>query len=129
VDSGLDKSILHRGTGTFAYQHPPPTNPHEKFRLGWDYLVLHEPVTVRIANIRFLAGYRREWLVNQNVLADLRGRRTDLIGRSIGAVEESLGGYPHPLVRSALLSMLWRREFEVNLDVRLERSTVLEAAS
>ena len=82
--------------------------------------MLSEPVTVRIANIRFLAGYRREWLVDQNVLADLRGRRTDLIGRSIGGVEESLAGYPHPLVRSALLSMLWSHEFEVNLDVRLE---------
>jgi hypothetical protein len=97
--------------------------------LGWDYLVLNEPVTVRIANIRFLAGYRREWLVEQNVLADLRGRRTDLVGRSIGAAEESLGGYPHPLVRSALLSMLWSHEFEVSLDVRLERSTVLAAGS
>jgi hypothetical protein len=33
ADRTLDKSILHCGTGTFAYQHPPPTNSHEKFRL------------------------------------------------------------------------------------------------
>jgi len=28
-----------------------------------------------------------------------------------------------------LLSMLWRREFEVNLEIPLERSTVLESGS
>jgi hypothetical protein len=97
--------------------------------LGWSYLVLNEPVAVRIANVRFLAGYRREWMVNQDVLADLRCRRADLIGRSIGAAEELIRGHPRPLVRPALLSMLWRREFEVNLDVPLERSTVLESGS
>jgi hypothetical protein len=30
--------------------------------LGWCYLVVHEPPEDRIANVRFLAGYRREWL-------------------------------------------------------------------
>ena len=95
--------------------------------LGWSYLVLHEPVAVRIANVRFLAGYRREWLANQDVLVDLRCRRTDLVGRSIGEAEELIEGHPRALVRSALLSMLWRREFEVNLEIPLERSTVLES--
>jgi hypothetical protein len=36
--------------------------------LGWSYLVLNEPAAVRNANVRFLAGYRREWLLNQDVL-------------------------------------------------------------
>lgn len=95
--------------------------------LGWSYSVLNEPIAARIANVRFLAGYRREWMINQEVLADIRCRRADLIGMSIGAAEELVRGYPRALVRSALLSMLWHREFEVNLDVRLRRSTVLEA--
>ncbi|MGO9154456.1 TnsA-like heteromeric transposase endonuclease subunit [Mycobacterium sp.] len=97
--------------------------------LGWSYLVLNEPVAVRIANVRFLAGYRREWLANQDVLADLRCRRTDLVGRSIGEAEELIEGHPRALVRPALLSMLWRREFEVDLEIPLERSTVLESGS
>lgn len=96
--------------------------------LGWCYLVLHEPPAVRIANVRFLAGYRREWLANQEVLADLRCRRADLVGRSICEAEEFIKGQPRALVRPALLSMLWRHEFEVNLAVPLERSTVLEVA-
>jgi hypothetical protein len=97
--------------------------------LGWSYLVVNEPVAVRLANVRFLAGYRREWLINQDVLAELRCRRADLAGRSIDEAEKLIEGHPRPLVRSALLSMLWRHELEVNLDVRLERSTVLEWAS
>ena len=32
--------------------------------LGWSYLVVNEPPPIRLANVRFLAGYRREWLVN-----------------------------------------------------------------
>lgn len=97
--------------------------------MGWSYLVVSEPEATRLGNVRFLAGYRREWLINQDVLADLRRRRADLVGRSIGEAEDLIRGYPRPLVRSALLCLLWRGEFEVNLDVPLERSTVLEAGS
>ena len=95
--------------------------------MGWSYLVLNEPAARRIVNVRFLAGYRREWLVNQDVLAEFRCLREDLVGRTIAEAEEIITGYPLPLVRPALLSMLWRHEFEVNLDVPLERSTVLES--
>jgi hypothetical protein len=97
--------------------------------MGWSYLVVNEPAAMRIANVRFLAGYRREWLLNQEVLADLRCRRADLVGRSIGEAEELIVGHPRPLVRPALMGMLWRREFKVDLDVRLGRSTVLETGS
>lgn len=97
--------------------------------MGWSYLVVNEPAAIRIANVRFLAGYRRQWLVNQDVLADLRCRRGDLVGRSIAEAEELIGRHPRPLVRPALLSMLWRRELEVNLDHRLDRSTVLRSES
>jgi hypothetical protein len=96
--------------------------------LGWSYLVLNEPAAIRIANVRFLAGYRREWLLNKDVLAELRSRRSKLAGRSIYEAEQLIERYPLALVRAALLGMLWRREFEVNLDVPLERSTLLESA-
>jgi hypothetical protein len=50
--------------------------------LGWCYLVLNEPVAARIANIRFLAGYRREWLINQNVWRTYAvGEQISLAGR------------------------------------------------
>jgi hypothetical protein len=97
--------------------------------IGWSYLVMSEPAAFRISNVRFLAGYRREWLVNQDAVAQFRRLRDDLVGKSIAEAEAFISGYPRPLVRAALLSLLWRREFEVNLEVPLERSTVLELGS
>ena len=32
--------------------------------LGWSYVVENEPPRIRLANVRFLAGYRRDWLVD-----------------------------------------------------------------
>jgi hypothetical protein len=40
---------------------------------GWMYEVACEPEEVVYANIRFLAGYRREWLFDREVLDELRG--------------------------------------------------------
>jgi hypothetical protein len=97
--------------------------------MGWSYLVVNEPPKIRLANVRFLAGYRREWLMNQDVLVQLRCRRGDLVGRSIASAEELIRGRSRPLVRAALLSMLWRHELEVNLDLQLSPSTVLESGS
>jgi hypothetical protein len=28
--------------------------------------------TIRLANVRFLAGYRREWLVGQDIVGEIR---------------------------------------------------------
>jgi hypothetical protein len=50
---------------------------------AWSYLVVNEPAARHMANVRFLAGYRREWLVDQDVLAQFRCLRKDLVGRSI----------------------------------------------
>jgi hypothetical protein len=38
ADRTLDKSILHCGTGTFAYQHPPPTNLARKIQASHDVI-------------------------------------------------------------------------------------------
>lgn len=40
--------------------------------LGWSYRVVSEPARGRLANVRFLGGYRREWLLNQDVLREMR---------------------------------------------------------
>ncbi|MDJ1131680.1 TnsA-like heteromeric transposase endonuclease subunit [Streptomyces iconiensis] len=39
---------------------------------GWAYEVWSEPPAVKLENIRFLAGYRRDWLFSPEVLEDLR---------------------------------------------------------
>jgi len=47
--------------------------------LGCSYRIFTEPPPVEVANLRFLAGYRREWLNNQAILAEMRSRVRDLL--------------------------------------------------
>jgi hypothetical protein len=75
----------------------------------------------------FLAGYRRSWLINANVLREMRSRTTDLIGLSVADAERELAAHPQPLVRAALMHLLWCHDLEVDPDKRLRPSTVLEA--
>jgi hypothetical protein len=97
--------------------------------VGWSYEIAPEPDAVRLANVRFLAGYRRDWLMNQPILDELRARSSDLVGVSIGDAERGVVNPPLPLVRSAVLHMLWTQEFTADLNRPLGRSTVLESAA
>jgi hypothetical protein len=94
--------------------------------LGWSYLVLNEPPRIRLSNLRFLAGYRRNWLINQSLLDEMRGRLGGFTGMSIADAEQTVRGYPRQLVRPALMHLLWRHECCADLDVPLGPSTVLE---
>jgi hypothetical protein len=96
---------------------------------GWTYQVVNEPDPTYMANVRFLAGYRRGWLVNQDVLVELRARKEQMHGRSIAEVEASLPGYTKPIVRPALLNMLWCRELAADLTQPLRPVTVLEVST
>lgn len=56
---------------------------------GWVYEVWSEPPAVELANVRLLAGYRREWLFDPAVLAELREADVDvgLAGFDDGAAD------------------------------------------
>ena len=97
--------------------------------LGWTYRIVSEPEPTILANVRFLAGYRRGWLVNQEVLVELRSRRGRLAGKSIAEVEASFAGYPKPVVRPALMHLLWCHEFAADLTGPLRPGTVLEVST
>jgi hypothetical protein len=97
--------------------------------VGWSYEIVSEPVAVRLANVRFLAGYRRGWLMNQSILDELRSRSAEFVGVAIGDAERRIADHPLPLVRSAVLHMLWTQEFTADLNHPLGCSTVLESAS
>lgn len=95
---------------------------------GWTYTVVSEPDPTYLANIRFLAGYRRGWLVNQEVLGELRARREQLGGRAIAEFEASLTAYPKPLIRPALMHLIWCHELIADLTQPLRPATVLEVS-
>jgi hypothetical protein len=95
--------------------------------LGWSYEVISEQPPVVLGNVRFLAGYRRQRFVEPDVVAYLRSCATNLAGVRIDVAECQVAKrFPYPLVRSALLHLLWRQEFVVDLAEQLRPSTVLE---
>jgi hypothetical protein len=96
--------------------------------LGWSYVVVNEPSAIRLGNVRFLSGYRREWLINPDILREMRSRGGQFAGISIADVEQAIGTHPQPLVRPALMHLLWRHEYSVDLDQPLRPSTVLEVS-
>lgn len=92
---------------------------------GWRYDVRCEPPAARLENVRFLAGYRRDWLFDPGLLARLGA--ADLDGASLGDAFGCLPGWPEPLVRAAVLHLVWAGHFAVDLDQPLSGSRRLRA--
>ncbi|MFJ4513354.1 TnsA-like heteromeric transposase endonuclease subunit [Streptomyces sp. NPDC088816] len=94
---------------------------------GWQYEVWSEPAVARLENIRFLAGYRRDWLFSFDLLDELLGAGLD--GVPLGQVPRRLPGRPEPYVRSAVHHLLWKGHLATDLDQPLSPSQVLRRAS
>jgi hypothetical protein len=92
-------------------------------RRGWIHAVVTDYPADFLANVRFLAGFRRDWLINQEALAVLRSQRESLVGMSLGEVTLNIHPLPAALIRSALFHLLWRGEVVVDLATRLNPST------
>ena len=79
----------------------------------WRYEVWSEPRQVELKNVRFLVGHRREWLFDQQLLAELRA--AGLAGVTVREACRSLPEWPEMMVRSAVLPLMWREYFTVDL--------------
>jgi hypothetical protein len=93
---------------------------------GWRYEVWSEPHPVELENVRFLAGYRRDWLFDRCVLEQLRA--TDLDGATLGAAFRTLPKLPDTVVRSSVLHLLWQQYLQVDLTRPLSLGHVLRRA-
>ena len=95
---------------------------------GWDYEIWTGADPVYLANVRFLAGYRRPWAVPpgmaDSVLAQWEPGDTlaALAGRA--AADRGPGG-----ARAAVLRLLWEQRLTADLHRPLGGGSVLEAAS
>jgi len=88
---------------------------------GWRYEVRSEPPPPpRLENVRFLAGYRRDWLFDPVLLAELRA--VDLVGTTLEEAFGCLPGRAQASVRAAVLHVLWAGHITTDLD-RPERAT------
>ncbi|WP_330239582.1 TnsA-like heteromeric transposase endonuclease subunit [Streptomyces sp. NBC_00525] len=90
---------------------------------GWRYEVWSEPPAVELENIRFLAGYRRDWLFSPEILEELRG--VELDGISLKQAARCLPDRPGPQARSAIHHLLWTQSLVTDLNRPLGPSHVL----
>lgn len=93
---------------------------------GWRYEVWSDPLLAELENVRFLAGYRRDWLFDHELLADLGV--ADLDGTTLGGACRPRLGRPAALVRSAVLHLLWQQHLVVDLTRPLNGAHVLRRA-
>lgn len=96
---------------------------------GWAYGVYTEPDPMQLMNIRFLTGYRRDWLINREIYQCMHDSVDELVGLSFGQVEQRFAEYPGPLVRSTLFHLLWRHELDVDIGKRLSPNMILQKPS
>lgn len=94
---------------------------------GWRYEVWSEPPRTELENVRFLAGYRRGWLFDQELLAGLCAA-ADLDGATLAVACRSRPDLPATRVRSAVLHLLWQQHFAVDLTRPLSGTHVLRMA-
>jgi len=90
---------------------------------GWRYEVWSEPAAVELENLRFLAGYRRDWLFPPDVLDELR--QADLDGTALGDVPRVLPHQPEFCVRAATCHLLWSHDLRTDLSRPLSASALL----
>ncbi|WP_234329679.1 TnsA-like heteromeric transposase endonuclease subunit [Streptomyces viridochromogenes] len=94
---------------------------------GWRYEVWSEPDPHVLENVRFLAGYRRSWLLDPDLIATLRA--ADLDEMPLGDAFRLLPQSPRPLVKSAVLHLLWSGHVTTALDRPLSAGHVLRRAA
>jgi hypothetical protein len=94
---------------------------------GWRYEVYSDPPEVLLENVRFLTGYRRDWLFDVDLLEHLRKRPLD--GLTLGEAVRCLPEEPEPVVKAALLHLLWSGWLATDLDRPLSPSHVLRRSA
>lgn len=93
---------------------------------GWEYRVLSEPDPILLANVQFLAGYRRRFqFVDSEVAAAVGLLRTpQTFSEAVRAVMPIAGN--HRLARALVLHLLWRRYVKTDLGRQLRGMSLLE---
>jgi hypothetical protein len=93
---------------------------------GLDYEIASEPDDVFLANVRFLAGYRRDWLFDRTLLDEIycvAARNTEI---SIAKIVAELGK-PKQAVLPGIFHLMWQHRFEADLTRVLGNASTVEA--
>jgi hypothetical protein len=90
---------------------------------SWAYEVWTEPDPVVLENVRFLAGYRRPWLFDPDVLDRARSAMRE--GGSLGEAIRAVDDVPAEIAKPAVLYLLWRQEFVIEMRRPLSSACVV----
>lgn len=95
---------------------------------SWGFEVWSEPDPVLLGNVRFLAGYRRAWLFDPELVDAIDD--TVMAGMSVGEAERALAPSHDPRTsRPVLMHLLWLGRLRTDLTMSLSSMHVLERAS
>ena len=96
---------------------------------GWEYRVQSEPDPVVLANVQFLAGYRRRFQFQDTEVAAATGvLRTPLtLGEAVRAVAPIAGDLR--FARSLVLHLLWMRQLKTDLSRPLSTTSFLTSST
>ena len=89
---------------------------------GWRYEVASEPPVIELANIRFLAGYRRSALVDDALVRQVRAAEID--GATLAEAMKQIRE-PAPTVRATILHLMWTQELIIDMTQPLTARTVI----
>lgn len=93
---------------------------------GWEYRVQSEPDRVLLANVQFLAGYRRRFqFVDAEIAAVIDELRTPMTFGEAARAAAPIAGDPRA-ARSLVLHLLWTRQLRTDLTHLLNTTTLLE---
>lgn len=91
---------------------------------GWNYELAHEPPRTEYLNIRFLAGYRRPWLFDEKVVAEVRTLAEGVAESTIGEIARGTS-YPKWKALPALMHLLWCQDLTVDISERLSPTSMV----
>jgi hypothetical protein len=91
-----------------------------------DYEVAVEPDEVFFANVRFLAGYRRDWLVEESLLNEISCAAADKDDITIRELAAAVCRPKHTVL-PGIFHLMWRHRLEADLTRVLSGSSVLQA--
>lgn len=93
-------------------------------RRGWRYEVWSEPPAAELDTVRFLAGFRNAERFDPELINALKAR-DDLRGRTLAHAFGEYRNWTEPIVRAAVLHLLWCNHFAVSIEQPLSPRTVL----
>lgn len=90
---------------------------------GWGFEEWYGAPAPLLGNVSFLAGYRREAVIDQRLVPAVLAAASD--GAPIAAVERSAGGVPSVLARPVILHLLWSGALVTDLSRPLSTASVV----